>query len=201
MLDLVRGGLGRAAILASVVSLSLSPLAAITAPPAQGKAKLGRMVDARVNLPDSYKRAQTARPGVSEASLSEVRQTAAATKAAIAQLKRTMPGLEVKLSPVTGGPEWVRNRRGALTAAAPGHSSERVVRDFLSKNGGLYGLTADDVEDLVRAHPGSVVIVSHSLGNLQRDCDVGVYVRRGSVSYFDKVEDAIAAYKEDNKDS
>lgn len=47
----------------------------------------------------------------------------------------------------------------------------------------------------------SVVIVSHSLGNLQRDCDVGVYVRRGSVSYFDKVEDAIAAYKEDNKDS
>jgi capsular polysaccharide transport system ATP-binding protein len=46
----------------------------------------------------------------------------------------------------------------------------------------------------------SVVIVSHNLGQLRRDCDVGVYVRKGSVTYFDQVEEAIAAYQQDNKE-
>jgi len=47
----------------------------------------------------------------------------------------------------------------------------------------------------------SLVIVSHNLNQLRKDCDVGVYVRRGKVMYCDKVDDAIAAYQQDNKEA
>jgi capsular polysaccharide transport system ATP-binding protein len=44
----------------------------------------------------------------------------------------------------------------------------------------------------------SIIIVSHSLETLQQWCDVGIYVRKGQVEYFDKIEKAISAYKKDN---
>lgn len=47
----------------------------------------------------------------------------------------------------------------------------------------------------------SIVIVSHALGQLKRDCDVGIYLKRGEVHYFDKVDDAIAAYQQDNRET
>jgi hypothetical protein len=57
--------------------------------------------------------------------------------------------LRIKLSGDTGAPAEVVNKRRALTGAAPGLSSEAIVRDFLLKNGNLYGLSAADVADLV----------------------------------------------------
>jgi uncharacterized repeat protein (TIGR01451 family) len=107
----------------------------------KGKSPLGRMVDVRVNLQDTSKRA-AANPAARRVQAAEI-------NAAAAKLKRALPGLEVKLSGDTGAPAEVRNKRGALTGAAPGRSSEEIVRDFLLANGNLYGLSAADVADLV----------------------------------------------------
>ncbi|MEO6193364.1 MAG: IPTL-CTERM sorting domain-containing protein [Thermoanaerobaculia bacterium] len=107
----------------------------------KGKSPLGRMVDVRVNLQDSSKRAAADPAGL--------RGQAAEITAAAAKLKRSLPGLEVKLSSDTGAPAAVVNKRGALTGAAPGLSSEAIVRDFLLRNGNLYGLSPADVADLV----------------------------------------------------
>lgn len=43
----------------------------------------------------------------------------------------------------------------------------------------------------------SVIMVSHNLGQLKRDCTVGVYLRAGEAIYYDDIEAAIAAYNED----
>jgi uncharacterized repeat protein (TIGR01451 family) len=148
VLDLARGGLGRCVALLAFFTF-VPPIAAITAPPAPSKGSgLENMVDARVNLKDSFRHAMAARPGAASAVL-KTRSRVSAIAASIAEAKRTLPGLEVKLSNVTGGPATVRNLRGALTAAAPGVKSEAIVRDFLRVNGGLYGLAADDLDDLV----------------------------------------------------
>jgi uncharacterized repeat protein (TIGR01451 family) len=106
-----------------------------------------RMVDARVNLPESYKAAKAARPAAA-GSLAAARQQTAEIAAKIVALRRTMPGLDVKLSNLTGGPTEVRTKTGSLTPAAAGRS-EDIVRGFLAENGGLYGLSAADQADLV----------------------------------------------------
>jgi hypothetical protein len=59
------------------------------------------------------------------------------------------PGLQVRLSNLSGGPESIRDRTGALSAPAPGRSTEAIVRGFLQQNGDLYGLSAADQADLV----------------------------------------------------
>jgi uncharacterized repeat protein (TIGR01451 family) len=143
-----RGGSGRRIILAVVLLVCALPLAAITAPPVHGKASLDRMVDARVNLQDSYRRATAARANETRVGLAAAGRQVAQVAAAVAKLKGTMPGLEVKLSNLTGGPESVLNKSGALTAAAAGRN-EDIVRDFLNRNGELYGLSGADVADLV----------------------------------------------------
>jgi uncharacterized repeat protein (TIGR01451 family)/fimbrial isopeptide formation D2 family protein len=126
----------------------VSPVLSVTAPPLSGRAALDQMIDARVNSKDAYERAQATRASEAATKLAAARLQTAATVSVIAALKRTMPGLEVKLSNLTGGPESVRNKAGALTGAAPGRSSEEIVRGFLKQNGGIYGLSADDVADL-----------------------------------------------------
>ena len=141
MFDL-RGGSSRRIILAGVLLASALPLAAITAPPVKSKPPLGRMVDVRVNLQDTSTKRAPANPAALRGQAEEI-------TAATAKLKRALPGLEVKLSSDTGAPAEVRNKRGALTGAAPGLSSEAIVRDFLLKNGNLYGLSPADVADLV----------------------------------------------------
>jgi uncharacterized repeat protein (TIGR01451 family) len=135
--------------IASLVLLACaSPLLAVAAPPLLARPTLGTMVDSRVNLPEAYKRATAARPGAAAAGLANARGQAKAIVAAATALKAKMPGLEVRLSNVTGAPEMVGNKRGALTAANPGRS-EDIVRGFLTRNGALYGLSADDLRDLV----------------------------------------------------
>ncbi|HEY0511691.1 MAG TPA: IPTL-CTERM sorting domain-containing protein [Thermoanaerobaculia bacterium] len=139
-------GRGWIALVASLVFVS--PVAAAIAPPLLAKPKLDLMIDARVNSIESFRRATAARAGAAKSGLTESRRTVAAIAARVVELKRTLPGLEVQLSNLTGGPETVLNKRGALTGAAAGRS-EDIVRSFLDKNSSLYGLSAADLGDLV----------------------------------------------------
>jgi capsular polysaccharide transport system ATP-binding protein len=41
----------------------------------------------------------------------------------------------------------------------------------------------------------SVIIVSHSLQALKTDCDVGLYLKRGEVHFFDDINEAIRTYQ------
>src|SRR5579872_2869819 len=129
---------------------SVSPVTAVMAPPALlAKPALGTMVDARVNLKDSFARATAARAGMEKSGRTAAQRQVAALAARLQALKRSMPALEVKVSNLTGGPESVINQAGALTAAAPGRASEEIVRQFLGEQGDLYGLSAADLGDLV----------------------------------------------------
>ncbi len=133
-----------------VLLFCASSLTAVTAPPPLiARPSLPGMLDARINLKDSFKRAKAARATAAAAGTAAARQTAANLVTAIAKHRKTMPGLAVKLSNLTGGATEVRNQQGALTAAAAGRSSEDIVRGFLSDNGDLYGLSAADTADLV----------------------------------------------------
>jgi subtilisin-like proprotein convertase family protein len=106
------------------------------------------MLDARVNLQDSYRHATAARPGKAVAGLQRAGQQIASITTAKNQKKAAMPGLDVRLSNFTAGPELVHNAYGSLTAAST-QRSEDIVRGFLNQNGALYGLSASDVNDLV----------------------------------------------------
>jgi uncharacterized repeat protein (TIGR01451 family) len=133
-----------------VLLFCASSLAAVSAPPPLiARPALPGMLDARINLKDSFKRAKAARAVAATAGASAARQAAANLVSAVAKHQKTMPGLEVKLSNITGGATMVLNQQGALTAAAAGRSSEDIVRGFLSDNGDLYGLSAADTADLV----------------------------------------------------
>ena len=45
----------------------------------------------------------------------------------------------------------------------------------------------------------SIIMVSHNLQTLQRDCEVGVYMKPEGPQFFDDIGAAIAAYKQDQK--
>ena len=127
-----------------------APAAAVTAPPpGAGKAQPGRMLDARVNFKEAFRSATAARAGTAGAARSLSASGTAAIASAIAARAVTQPGLQVRLSNLSGGPESIRDRTGALSAPAPGRSTEAIVRGFLQQNGDLYGLSAADQADLV----------------------------------------------------
>lgn len=140
--------IGRCVSTIALVVAGTLPLAAAVALPRAEKGSQPRMLDARVNLEDSYRRATGSRPGSAASGLELARQHAEAIVAATAAKKTTMPGLEVRLSGLTAGAELVSNKRGALTNASS-QRNENIVRGFLSQNGALYGLSAGDVNDLV----------------------------------------------------
>ena len=146
MLENLRSGLRRSISAIALFAAALPMLA--VAPTSQTKPAQPRMLDARVNLKASYKRANDARPGQAAAGLEQARLNLQAIVTAAQQKKKEMPGLEVKVAGLTGGVDTVRNKRGALTAVS-GQSSETIVRSFLSQNAALYGLSAADVNDLV----------------------------------------------------
>jgi uncharacterized repeat protein (TIGR01451 family) len=148
-MHVVRDGFGRCARLLALL-VSVPALLDTTAPSATAKpAALPRMADARVNLKASYRRAAAARSGAAAAGLAEARRHTAELLAAAVQLRKALPGLELRFSGLTGAPEVVRARSGSLTPSAPGRGSEEVVRDFLRRNGALYGLSEADLADLV----------------------------------------------------
>lgn len=69
-----------------------------------------------------------------------------------------------------------------LTAVGDQRFRERAADAFKQKRG-----------------QASIIIVSHNLGQLKQDCDVGIYLRQGQALYFDKMADAIDAYSKDNQ--
>ncbi len=147
MLNLARSCVVSAGFLALA---SVSPVTAVMAPPALlARPALGTMVDARVNLKESFVRATAARAGMEKSGRTATQRQVSALAARYKALKRSMPALEVKVSNLTGGPESVVNQAGALTQAAPGRASEEIVRQFLGEQGDLYGLSAADLGDLV----------------------------------------------------
>lgn len=67
-----------------------------------------------------------------------------------------------------------------ITASGDGPFRARAESMFQSKRGNA-----------------SVIMVSHNFDALRRQCDVGVYVRRGGAEYFDDINRAIDAYQRD----
>lgn len=65
-----------------------------------------------------------------------------------ARLALTSPGTEVRFSPLSGGVEMVRNRRGALTGPAPGKAGIDIVREYLGARKSLFGLAESDLAAL-----------------------------------------------------
>ncbi len=142
-----------ASILGVALLLVSSTVAmAVSTPPAdQNKANAGSlgMLDARVNLKSSFQHAVAARPAYAAAGRNAGVSSAAAVANAVAAHSLSKPGLEARLSNATGGLSSLHNKSGSLTPAAPGLGSETIVRGYLQTNGELFGLTANDLGDLV----------------------------------------------------
>ncbi len=148
MLSLARGSIVLAAVLTCLSPAG--PAGAVSAPPVLlARPSLGNMVDARVNYKQAYERATAVRGARVASGLSEARTQAASIATAIAKHRASQPGLEVRLSNLTGAPSEVGSRIGSLTGPAPGRSSEDIVRDFLGQYGDVYGLSSVDAGDLV----------------------------------------------------
>ena len=135
-------------VLATVLACGIAG-ASQAAPAEKAKHTAAGMIDARVNMPESYRMASGARPGAAVAGFAEARRHASTIGTAIRDLSRMLPGLDVRLSGLTGGPESVQNKQGTLTDAAPGQSSEAAVRAFLGEHGAIYGLAPEDLADIV----------------------------------------------------
>ncbi|MEQ9011986.1 ABC transporter ATP-binding protein [Algiphilus sp.] len=45
----------------------------------------------------------------------------------------------------------------------------------------------------------SIVMVSHNLGNLKRDCDCGLYLNENGITFFDSISDAVEQYESDQE--
>ncbi|MGQ0622863.1 MAG: ABC transporter ATP-binding protein [Panacagrimonas sp.] len=50
----------------------------------------------------------------------------------------------------------------------------------------------------IKRDRASIVLVSHSMETLRLWCQVGLYVKRGTIQYFDNISHAIEAYLRDN---
>jgi uncharacterized repeat protein (TIGR01451 family) len=148
---LIRNFLRRAALVTvlSTATLLSSFSSAIVAPePEGGKAKTMKMLDARVNAKDAWQRAIDARPEAAKGATAARTQATRIATIVAAQTKAN-PALSIQLSSLTGAPSSVVNKSGALTAAAPGKSSEAIVQDYLrSPAGSVMGLSAADIGDL-----------------------------------------------------
>ena len=68
---------------------------------------------------------------------------------AISTRTAARPGLEVRLSALSGGPRSIVDKSGALTGPAPGRGSEAIVRDYVRQNADLFGMSEADLADLV----------------------------------------------------
>ncbi len=84
-------------------------------------------------------------------SKSDILETALTNKreigAGFSRLKSRRPNVEMGSSALTGAVEIVRSSDG-LTKASPGRSGIDIVRDFISGNQALYGLSKAETDDL-----------------------------------------------------
>lgn len=67
---------------------------------------------------------------------------------AISDFKTNTPGADVTLSPMTGAVETVRSNATFLTGPARGSSGTDVVRNFIANHSALYGLNANEINQL-----------------------------------------------------
>jgi subtilisin-like proprotein convertase family protein len=82
------------------------------------------------------------------AAAKQSRAQALAIQSEVSRAKASLPGLDVRMSPLTGAPEVLRNTRGALSGPAPGVPGDEIVRSFVVTNGRLYGLSRADIATL-----------------------------------------------------
>lgn len=73
---------------------------------------------------------------------------ATAIQTELSRLRAGLPGVDAKMSPLTGAVEVLRNTRGALSGPAPGQSGVDIVRSFVKANATLYGLSSADIATL-----------------------------------------------------
>ena len=135
---------------AAAIALALTTAAAapsIAAGPA-GRLAQADMLDARVNLRVSYDNATAARQARLTPGRLAAEQHASLVSEAANALAQSLPGLDLRVSNLTGAPTSVGNDRGALTAPRPGVASDTIVREFLQEHAALYGLSAADLGDL-----------------------------------------------------
>ncbi len=45
----------------------------------------------------------------------------------------------------------------------------------------------------------SIIMVSHNLDQLKRDCEVGIYMKKGGLVFYDDIGMAIEDYRKDQK--
>ncbi len=105
-------------------------------------------LDVRVNGGRELPRALAGHRAASRKSQTQAAARLAARREGLARLQSVSPGAEVRLSPLSGGAELVRSRRGALTEPAPGRPGEEIVRGFLRDHRGLFGLAEADLAGL-----------------------------------------------------
>ncbi len=106
------------------------------------------MLDARVNYSQGFQAAAAGRSAEIATALSTARSRNDAIGNAARSLQRTVPGLQVRVSPITGAPDSVGSKGGPLTGP-DARGSEAIVRDYLRRRGAIYGLSSADVGDLV----------------------------------------------------
>ncbi|MET0647513.1 MAG: M36 family metallopeptidase, partial [Pyrinomonadaceae bacterium] len=87
--------------------------------------------------------------GSSAAAVSKRTQLQAqAIQSEVVRLRASLPGVDARMSPLTGAVEVLRNTRGALSGPAPSSRGEEIVRSFVRTNSGVYGLARADVATL-----------------------------------------------------
>ena len=146
----VRSTLRKAGSILALASLTIGSAYAITAPPLLSKdfANAG-MIDARVNLKSAYLHATAARPGAADNGFVAATSRNKFSELAARGLKKSLPGINVKYSSLTGAPVALSNAGGWLSAAPSSASSEQIVRQYLGNHADLFGLSAQDQSDIV----------------------------------------------------
>ncbi len=128
--------------------MALSPFRLLTGSSAQQpeskQAKIPKNMDVRVN--GSGAAAQLARAG-SPAIVRRAQTQLLAVHKGLSRLKATVPTADARLSPMTGAVEILRSAN-SLSGPQPGRSGEEIVRDFITANSEIYGLTAADIANL-----------------------------------------------------
>jgi uncharacterized repeat protein (TIGR01451 family) len=114
-----------------------------TTDPGQGK-PLGNL-DIRLSQPTMVsKLTQKSASSIAQ----QARTQALDIEKGISRLRATVPGLDARVSPLTGAVEVLRSNSGALSKQAPGQSGSDIVRSFIQSNSAVYGLVQTDISNL-----------------------------------------------------
>lgn len=119
--------------------------AVITQEQQAAKARRFRNLDIRVTEPKTM-------ADIASANASVINQRLATRKTSVEQgltrLRTVSRGTQAKASSLTGAVEVLRSTTGALSGPAPGRNGVDVVRNFITANGDLYGLSSKDIGSL-----------------------------------------------------